>query len=46
MQLHHRLVAILGQIRQDLAQLLGPGEIHAACRAENYSWRQRKVSVR
>jgi hypothetical protein len=37
------LVAILGQIRHDLAQILGPEEIRAACRAENHSWRQRRL---
>jgi hypothetical protein len=41
MQLHHRLVSILGRIRQDVASLLDKDTINAACRAENYTWKNR-----
>lgn len=41
MQLHHRLVSILGRIRQDVASLLDKDAIHAACREENYTWKNR-----
>src|SRR3954447_18810381 len=41
MQLQHRLVSILGRIRQDVASLLDKDAIAAACRAENYTWKNR-----
>jgi hypothetical protein len=41
MQLHHRVVSILGRIRQDVAALLDKDAINAACRAENYTWKNR-----
>jgi Transposase DDE domain len=41
MQLHHRLVSILGRIRQDVATLLDRDAINAACRQENYTWKNR-----
>ena len=41
MQLHHRLVSILRRIRQDVATLLDKEAINAACREENYSWKNR-----
>ena len=41
MQLHHRLVSILHRIRQDVATLLDKEAINAACREENYSWKNR-----
>jgi Transposase DDE domain len=44
MGVHHRLVSILSQIRQDLAKLLSEDAIHAACRAENYTWRDRLLN--
>jgi hypothetical protein len=44
MQLHHRLVSILGQIRQDVAALLDTDAINAACRAENYTWKDRLLN--
>jgi hypothetical protein len=44
MQLHHRLVSILGRIRQDVATLLDKDAINAACRAENYTWKDRLLN--
>jgi hypothetical protein len=44
MQLHHRLVSILGQIRQDVATLLDNDAINAACREENYTWKNRLLN--
>ncbi len=44
MQLHHRLVSILGRIRQDVATLLDKDAINAACRAENYTWKNRLLN--
>jgi hypothetical protein len=44
MQLHHRLVSILGQIRQDVATLLDKDAINAACREENYTWKNRLLN--
>jgi hypothetical protein len=41
MQLHHRLISILGRIRQDVATLLDKEAINAACREENYTWKNR-----
>ena len=41
MQLHLRLVNILGRIRQDLATLLDKEAINAACRDEQYTWKDR-----
>jgi hypothetical protein len=41
MQPHHRLVSILGRIRQDVATLLDKEAINAACREENYHWKNR-----
>ncbi len=41
MQLHHRLVSILRRVRQDVAILLDKEAINAACREENYSWKNR-----
>jgi hypothetical protein len=44
MQLHHRLVSILGRIRQDVATLLDNDAINAACRKENYTWKNRRLN--
>jgi Transposase DDE domain len=44
MQLHHRLVSILGRIRQDVATLLDKDAINAACREENYTWKNRLLN--
>jgi hypothetical protein len=44
MQLHHRLVSILGRIRQDVASLLDKDAINAACREENYTWKDRLLN--
>src|SRR6266481_27830 len=44
MQLHHRLVSILGRIRQDVASLLDKDAINAACREENYTWKNRLLN--
>ena len=44
MQLHHRLVSILGRIRQDVATLLDKEAINAACREENYTWKNRLLN--
>jgi hypothetical protein len=44
MQLHHRLVSILGRIRQDVATLLDKDAINAACREENYTWKDRRLN--
>jgi hypothetical protein len=44
MQVHHRLVSILGRIRQDVASLLEEEAINAACRAENYTWKNRLLN--
>jgi hypothetical protein len=44
MQLHHRLVSILGRIRQDVASLLDNDAINAACRKENYTWKNRRLN--
>lgn len=44
MQLHHRLVSILGRIRQDVATLLDKDAINAACRQENYTWKDRRLN--
>ena len=41
MQLHHRLVSILRRVRRDVATLLDKEAINAACREENYSWKNR-----
>ena len=41
MQAQHRLVSILQRIRQDVATLLGKEAINAACREEQYSWKDR-----
>jgi hypothetical protein len=40
-QLDHRLVSILRRVRQDVATLLDKEAINAACREENYSWKNR-----
>ena len=44
MQLHHRLVRILGRIRQDVATLLDKEAINTACRDEKYSWKDRLLN--
>jgi len=44
MQLHHRLVSILRRVRQDVATLLDKETINAACREENYSWKNRLLN--
>ena len=44
MQLHHRLVSILRRIRQDVATLLDKEAINAACREENYTWKDRLLN--
>ena len=44
MQLHHRLVSILRRVRQDVATLLDKEAINAACREENYSWKNRLLN--
>jgi hypothetical protein len=44
MQLQHRLVSILGRIQQDVAALLDEDAINAACREENYSWKDRLLN--
>jgi Transposase DDE domain len=44
MQLHHRLVSILGRIRQDVATLLDKDAINAACCEENYTWKNRLLN--
>ena len=44
MQLHHRLVSILGRIRQDVASLLDKDAINAACREEKYTWKDRLLN--
>ena len=44
MPVHYRLVSILSPIRQDLAKLLREDAIPAACRAENYTWRDRLLN--
>ncbi len=44
MQLHHRLVSILRRVRQDVATLLDKEAINAACREENYSWKNRLIN--
>ena len=44
MQLQHRLVSILGRIRQDVASLLDKDAIDAACREENYTWKNRLLN--
>ena len=44
MQVHHRLVSILGRIRQDVASLLDKDAIDAACREENYTWKNRLLN--
>jgi hypothetical protein len=41
MQLHHRLVSILRRVGQGVATLLDKEAINAACREENYSWKNR-----
>jgi len=46
MQLHHRLVSILRRVRQDVATLLDKEVINAACREENYSWKNRLKEFR
>ena len=46
MQLHHRLVSILRRVRQDVATLLDKEAINAACREENYSWKNRLKEFR
>ena len=43
-KLHHRLVSILGRIRQDVASLLDKDAINAACREENYTWKNRLLN--
>jgi len=44
MQLHHRLVSILRRVRQDVATRLDKEAINAACREENYSWKNRLLN--
>ena len=44
MQLHHRLVSILRRVRQDVATLLDKEAINAACREENYTWKDRLLN--
>ena len=44
MQLHHRLVSILRRIQQDVAALLDKDAINAACREENYTWKNRLLN--
>jgi hypothetical protein len=44
MQLQHRLVSILGRIQQDVATLLDEEAINAACREENYTWKDRLLN--
>jgi hypothetical protein len=44
MQLHHRLVSVFSRIRQDVAAHLDKQAINAACRAENYSWKDRLLN--
>jgi hypothetical protein len=44
MQLQHRLVSILGRIQQDVAALLDEDAINAACREENYTWKDRLLN--
>ena len=41
MQLHQRLVSVLRRVRRDVATLLDKEAINAACREENYSWKER-----
>jgi DDE family transposase len=44
MQAHHRLLSILRRIRQDVATLLDKEAINAACREENYTWKDRLLN--
>ena len=44
MQLRHRLVSILRRVRQDVATRLDKEAINAACREENYSWKNRLLN--
>ena len=44
MQAQHRLVSIRQRIRQDVATLLGKEAINAACREEQYSWKDRLLN--
>jgi hypothetical protein len=41
MQSQRRLISVLGRIRENLTKHLDEKAINAACRAENYSWRDR-----
>ena len=41
MQLHQRLISPLRRARRDVATLLDKEAINAACREENYSWKER-----
>jgi len=38
---HRRLDTVLRSVRQDVAQLLSPESIEAACRQAGHSWRNR-----
>lgn len=44
MQAHHRLVSILRRIKQEVAALLDEQAINAACREENYTWKDRLLN--
>ena len=44
LQLHQRLVSILGRVRQDVATLLDKEAINTACRDEKYTWKDRLLN--
>jgi len=41
--MHSRIMPILARLRQDLAEILSPDVVRAACREAGYSWRERTL---